>query len=83
MVVLLICLTSAATDNIYGSMAEAVIGSKLVICLVSPEYAVSKNCNREVHYAADNGKQMLRVNVHPDSNNTILGSMGLVSSRCC
>ena len=67
-------------DNIYAAMAEAVSGSSLVICLVSPEYIQSTNCTREVMYAADNGKQLLRVNVHVDSNVCIPGSIGLVSN---
>lgn len=67
-------------DDIYSSMAEAVHGSKLVLCLVSPQYISSANCNREVAVAADNGKQMIRVNVDPESSSTILGPIGLVSS---
>ncbi|KAI8839843.1 hypothetical protein BJ741DRAFT_598870 [Chytriomyces cf. hyalinus JEL632] len=52
------------SGNVYGKMAEAVLGSKVVIPCLSASYEASGNCKRELGFAADQtrtGKKIVPV----------------------
>ncbi|KAJ3205554.1 hypothetical protein HDU82_005127 [Entophlyctis luteolus] len=52
------------SGNVYGKMADAVLGSKVIIPCLSSSYETSGNCKRELGFAADqtrNGKKIVPV----------------------
>ncbi|KAJ3127430.1 hypothetical protein HK100_009758 [Physocladia obscura] len=50
------------SGNVYGKMADAVLGSKVVVSCLSATYEVSENCKRELDFAFEQvktGKQIV------------------------
>ncbi|KAJ3280405.1 hypothetical protein HK104_000699 [Borealophlyctis nickersoniae] len=56
------------SGNVYGKMAEAVLGSSVIIPCLTAAYEASPNCKRELGFAADQaraGKKIVPVRLEP------------------
>ncbi|MDP7133870.1 MAG: toll/interleukin-1 receptor domain-containing protein, partial [Planctomycetota bacterium] len=47
----------------HQALADRIQQSSLFVYFITPQSVVSEHCEREVHYAIDNGKQLLAVHL--------------------
>ena len=66
------------SGDIYKKMAEGVEGAEIIIVCMSTNYQKSKNCNSEIKYARDKGKNIIPIKIEEGYSPT--GSLGLITA---
>ena len=66
------------SGDIYKKMAEGVEGAEIIIVCMSSKYQQSKNCNIELKYAQDKGKNIIPIKIEDGYSPS--GSLGLITA---